>query len=139
MPTAQVTTPLLHRFLAMGITMLAAVFLFLRSTGFEPIPSSDSSTLVIGYSLSGLVVALLAVAFLVFKPRVPQQGPRQSIAEYWSSPDTTQKVFLVWFLMEGAGVMGAIGYLLTGQLVSAVAMGVAIAVFWLNGPNTFAK
>ena len=47
--------------------------------------------------------------------------------------------FLVWFLMEGAGMMAAVGYLLTGQPVSVVAMGVAIVAFWLSGPNAFAK
>jgi hypothetical protein len=82
---------------------------------------------------------LLAIALLVFKPRVPERGPRQSVDEYWSAPDVTAKVFLVWFLMEGAGAISAVGYFLTGQPVAAAVMALAIVAFWLCGPSIFAK
>ena len=36
-------------------------------------------------------------------------------------------------------MMAVIGYLLTGQPVSVVAMGLAIVAFWLCGPNAIAK
>ena len=75
----------------------------------------------------------------MLKPRVPGRRPSQSIGEYWSTPDVTAKVFLVWFLMEGAGVLGAVGYFLTGAPLPAAAMLLAIVVFWLNGPGTFGK
>ena len=45
----------------------------------------------------------------------------------------------MWFLMEGAGVMSAVGFFLTGAPVSAVAIAFAIVVFWLNGPGAFGK
>ena len=32
-----------------------------------------------------------------------------------------------------------VGYLLTGESVSVIAMGVAIVAFWWCGPNAFAK
>jgi hypothetical protein len=139
MSTTRPTAPLLHRFLGIGITMLGAVFLFLRTTGVEPISASDDLASVIGYGLSGVAVVLLAVAFLLLKPRVPEQGPRQSVDEFWSAPDVIQKVFLVWFLMEGAAVIAAVAFFLGGSPVSALAMVLAIVVFWLNGPATFAR
>ena len=55
------------------------------------------------------------------------------------TPDVTASVFLVWFLMEGAGVISAVSFFLTGAAVSAAAMMLATAVFWMNGPSTFAK
>ena len=48
-------------------------------------------------------------------------------------------MFLVWFLMEGAGVLSAVGFFLTGVPAPVAAMVLALAVFWMNGPGTFGK
>ena len=138
MPAAPATAPLLHQSLGIGLVMMAAVMSFLRYRGLAPTLSPDSIT-SIAYALSGLSVVLVAVALLVIKPRVPDRRPQQSVEEYWSTREVGAKAFLVWFLMEGAGMMAAVGYLLTGQPVSVVAMGVAIAAFWLSGPSAFVK
>ena len=138
MPAAPATAPLLHQSLGIGLVMMAAVMSFLRYRGLAPTLPPDSLT-SIAYALSGFSVVLVAVALLVIKPRVPDRRPQQSVEEYWSTREVGAKAFLVWFLMEGAGMMAAVGYLLTGQPVSVVAMGVAIAAFWLSGPNAFAR
>jgi hypothetical protein len=101
--------------------------------------SPDSVTPVIAYTLSGLGVVQVAVALFFFKPGVPARRLEQPVAEYWSTPEVGAKVFLVWFLMEGAGVMAGVAYLLTGEPVSALVMGLAIVAFWWCGPNMFAK
>lgn len=139
MPTSHPTAPLLHRFLGMGLTTLAMVFVVLRYLGDAPFASTDSVTPVIAYTFAGFAFALLAVTLLLLKPRVPDRRTSQSIEEYWATPDVTAKVFLVWFLTKGAGVMSAVGYFLTGAPVSAMAMALAIVVFWWDGPSTFAK
>ena len=139
MTTTQTTAPLLHRFLLIGLVMLAAVFVFLRSRGMALLPPEDNVTRVIGYTLSALPFVLIAVALLLLKPRVPARGPRQSIEEYWSDMNVNAKVFPVWFIMEGAGMTANIGYFLTGEPVAAVAMGLAIVAFAWCGPNAFAK
>ncbi len=36
-------------------------------------------------------------------------------------------------------MIAGVGFLLTAELVSAVAMGVAVSAFWWCGPNVFAK
>src|SRR5688572_28089632 len=125
MPTAPATAPLLHRCLGIGLVMMAAVMSFLRYRGLAPALPPDSIRLI-AYALSGFSVVLVAVALVVIKPRVPDRRPQQSVEDYWSTPEVDGKAFLVWFLMEGAGMMAAVGYLLTGQPVSVVAMGLAI-------------
>jgi hypothetical protein len=138
MPAAPATAPLLHRSLGIGLVMMAAVMSFLRYRGLAPTLPPDGIK-SIAYALSALSVVLVAVALLVIKPHVPERLVHQSIEEFWSTPKVGAKAFLVWFLLDGAGMMAAVGYLLTGQPVTVVAMGLAIVAFWLCGPNVFAK
>src|SRR5688572_23970497 len=125
MPTTAATAQPLHRSLGIGLVMMAAVMSFLRYRGLAPTLPPERITLI-AYTCSGFCVVLVAVALLVIKPRVPDRRPHQSIEEYWSTPEVGAKAFLVWFLMEGAGTIGAVGYLLTGETVAFAAMGVAI-------------
>ena len=99
----------------------------------------DEVTKLIAYTLSGLSAVSMAIALLVFKPRVPARRPGQALEAYWSTPEIAQKAFLVWFMMDGAAILASVGYLMTGELVSVATMAGAIALFWLTGPQTFAK
>ena len=139
MATTPATLPLLHRFLGIGLVLVAASLLVLRYLGIAPMLPHDSVTRVIAYTLSGCGVVLAAVALFVFKPRVPDRSPGQSVEQYWSTPEVGAKVLPVWFLLEGAGMMAAVGYFVTGAPVSAVVAGLLIAGFSLCGPNMFAK
>ena len=130
--------PLLHRLLGIGLVLLAAVFFVLtivashRSCGRQQ-PCADCVHVVRVGRRAG------AVALLFFKPRVPERRPEQLVEKFWSMPEVSAKVSLVWFLMEGAGVLAGVGYLLTGEPVTALVMALAIVAFWLCGPNAFAK
>ena len=64
----------------------------------------------------------------------PDRSPGQSVDEYWSTPATVASIMTVWFLLEGAGTIAAVGY-----FFSEPATGAAIVAFWLCGPNVFAK
>jgi hypothetical protein len=118
MATPQANIPILHRFLGIGQVIVAAVFLVLRYLGAAPILSPDEGGSVIGYALAGFGMVLLAVALLVFKPRVPARRPE--------------------FLMEGAGILPAVGFLVTGHAVPLIVMGLAIVVFWMSRPDALA-
>src|SRR6476661_7640736 len=110
MATTPAAVPLLHRILGIGLVSLAAAILVLRYVGIAPLPQHDRVTLMIAYALSGFGVVLVAVALFVFKPRVPDRRPGQSVEQYWSMPEIGAKVFLVWILLEGAGTIAAVGY-----------------------------
>lgn len=107
----------------------------LRSGDFGPGSSGSNETL--GYSLSALSFALVGVAVLLLRPRVPSRAPRQSAEEYWSS--ATRTILPMWFVMEAAGMTAIIGYFLTGQTVAAVAIVVSVAAFIWYGPKAFVQ
>ena len=138
-PAATANTPTLHRFLGIGLVLVATVFLALTYGGIAPVLAADGVTPKVAYAFAAVAVVLVAVALLLCKPRVPNRGPGQSVDEYWSTPEVSEKVMLVWFLLEGAGTLAGVGYLLTGELVTAIAMGLAIVVFWMFGPSAFAN
>lgn len=138
MTTAQASVPLLHRFLGIGLAIVGAVFIGLDILGQAPLLPPDEVTRVIAYALSGVGVGLIAVALLILKPRVPPRQPGQSEADYWTTPHSSGRIMHVWFVIEGAGMLSGVGFLLTGEPAAAIAMGAAIAAFWMVGPSAFA-
>jgi hypothetical protein len=139
MANGAATIPLLHRFLGLGLLALAAAGFVLVYLGVGPLLRPDSLSRTLGYVFSGSAVVLAAVAFLIFKPRVPDRPSTQTVEEYWATPHVAIKILPVWFLLEGAGSLSALSYLLTGELLSAVTTFLTIGAFWLCGPNMFAK
>jgi hypothetical protein len=133
------TVPLLHQFLGIGLAMVAAASLVLMYLGIVPMMDHDSAAPATAYALSAIALVLAAVAIFVFKPRVPARPSDQPVEQYWSTPHVGLKVMPVWFLLEGAGMVAAVGYYLTGEPVSAVATAVTLGAFWLCGPNALAK
>ena len=137
MATTTATVPVLHRFLGIGLVMMATVFVALGYVGIAPLLPRGGASPVIAYAMSGVAVVLGVVALLFLKPRVPDRKPGQSVEQYWSAPEAGARVLPVWFLLEGAGMTSAIGYLLTGEPVALIVAVLAITAFWLCGPNTF--
>jgi len=133
------TIPLLHRFLAIGLVMLAAVLVGLRHLTLTPMLPDDNVPQLVAYAMSGLSLALAAVAYFILKPGVPERPPGQSVADFWSTPEVATKAMSVWFCLEGAGTISAAGYYLTGEPVCALAAVLGIVAFWSCGPNVFAK
>jgi len=134
MTATQATVPLLHRFLGIGLIAIGVAAVVLRYFGIGSLPH-DEAARVIAYTLSGVAILLLVLAFLVFKPRVPHRAPGQSFEQYWATPEVGAKALPVWFFLEGAGTLAAVAYLFTGEPVAAVTAGLAIAAFWLAGPK----
>lgn len=138
MPSGTATVPLLHRLLAIGLLVLGAAFVGVRSFGLAPALGPDVAPTV-AYALSAVAFVLAWVAFFVIKPRVPERPPGKSVAEYWSTPDLGARALPFWFLLEGAGTIALAGFFLTGEWVAAITAGAAIVLFWLAGPNLFAR
>jgi len=138
---AVVTPPaLLHRFLAIGSTLLAVCFTGITAVGVGPLlPRGDESAPILAYIFAGIGSTLVLVTILVLKPRVPKLRPGQSVEQFWKQPETAQAAMLVWFLLEGASVLSAIGFLLTGEPAVAITMVTAIALLWFNGASAFGK
>jgi hypothetical protein len=132
----QASPALLHRFLGIGLLTLGAVFFGLRSGGVELLPPGPFSS-TLAYILAGFSLVVAAVALLVLRRRVPARRPGQSEDQYWTRPEVVSAAMLVWFLLEGAGIVAAVGYLLTAAPIAAVVAGLVTAAFWFNGPTSF--
>jgi hypothetical protein len=140
MPERTATPATLHLFLGIGLVVLAAAFLTMNLLGVAPTLKADADTArTIAYVLAGVPMAMVAVAQLVLRPRVPPLGAAQSTEQYWATQENVQPIMLVWFVSEGAGVLAATGYLITGSPIALAAMLVAIAAFWLSGPTALVK
>lgn len=139
MATSQANLPQLHQFLGIGQLILALIAMGLQFLGIVPLLPTDDGTRMIAYVLIGLAAVLIAAAVVVFKPRVPSRRPEQPVEQYWATPEVGARVLPVWFLLEGAGVLSVVGFLATGELVSAIATSVAIVAIWSCGPKAFAK
>ena len=131
------TVPLLHRFLGIGLVMVATVFVTLNYVGVAPLLPREGASAAIAYAMSGISVVMGMVALLFLMPSVPDRKPGQSVEQFWSAPEAGAKVLPVWFLLESAGIAASTGYLLTGEPVSLIVSALAIAAFWLCGPSVF--
>ena len=131
--------PLLHRFLGIGLLLVAVALIIARQATADPEDPSNAINRTIGYALAGMTVIQVCLALLVFKPRVPDRKPGQTVQQYWADPVVASRALLVWLILEGAGIVSAIGYFLSGEPVVMFTLAAAILAFWFTGPNVFAK
>ena len=135
----QASPALLHKFLGIGLGVVAVVFLVLRSRGIPEVLPPGPATTTLAYGMCAIGVVMAAAALLFMRRRVPVRRPGQSEEQYWMRPDVVTAVLPVWFLLEGACIIAAVGYLMTAAPVTAVMAGVLMGVYWLNGPSSLTK
>jgi hypothetical protein len=139
-PPGQATLPILHRFLGIGVALLAVVVVGLKLAGVAPLMNvPEAGAKVIVYIFTSASFLLLFLAVFIFKPRAPERRAGQTAAEYWTTPDMAMPALRVWFLLEGAGILAMVCYMATGAAIALIAAAVAILAFWKLGPNAFAK
>jgi uncharacterized membrane protein len=128
----------LHSMLAMGIVILALVFAALGVGGYVPLTGHDAGRDVVAAIFAGLQLVMLAVALFVLRPRIPQRSAAQSVQTYWSAPETISRVLPVWFLCDGAAILGIVCYGLTASLLPAAVAGAAFLTFLMLAPARIA-
>lgn len=133
----QATPALLHRFLGIGLVTVMAVFFGLRARGIPEALVSAEASAAVAYIMCGLAALMAAVAMLVMRRRVPPRRLGQSEDDYWSRQEVVAAVLPIWFLMEGAGIVAAAGYLVTSDALAGVTAAIMVAGFWLSGPASF--
>lgn len=127
---------LLHRFLGIGLVLLAGAMIIVKSA----IGAGDAQdeTPLPAYVIAGISFLMCATALMLMKPLVPRREAGQTREAYWANPAVAAKAMRVWFILEGAGVMASVSYFLGGGLISAALIALTVAVYWMNGPSTFA-
>lgn len=125
------TIRILHIAMTLGLLLLAGVFFALRrlKQGFDVWPP-------IGYVTAGFAIVQLAAVLGILMPRMPQRPADQSPDDYWTTVARGDAI-IVWAMLEAAGVLSAVGYLLTGTAPPAATGVLAIAALALLNPARF--
>jgi hypothetical protein len=125
------TIRLLHVAMTLGLVLVAGIFFSLRrlKQGFDVWPP-------IGLVTAGFAVVQLAAVLGILLPRMPRRPADQSPDDYWMTVARGDTI-IVWAMLEAAGLLSAVGYLLTGALASAATGVLAIAALALLGPARF--
>ena len=122
---------ILHRGLIAGLVIVAAVFVYVRRT----VDQAFLGAPVVGYVTAavGLINLVVAIAFLL--PRIPPRSGAEAPDDYWSRFEVRTASIILWALVEGAGLVALVGYLLTGSLAAAVVVALAIAALMVARPT----
>jgi hypothetical protein len=121
----------LHTALLGGLFVSAAMLYLVRRV--SPPPSlGDGPMLAI--VLGAVSVVLLGIAMSVFRPRVADPQPGQSADTYWKDASSRGAAIVLWATIEGAGMVGAVGYFLTGSVFPAIAFALALGALAVLRP-----
>jgi hypothetical protein len=114
---------ILHTALLGGLFMSGAMLYLVRR--LSPPPSlGDGPTLAMVLGAASLV--LLGIAMSVLRPRVADPRPGQDSNTYWKDATSRGAAIVVWATIEEAGMVGAVGYFLTGSIAPRVAFALAL-------------
>lgn len=136
MPTATSAPPsaaalrLIHLALKLGVLLfLVVAFVVRRGT---PPPAADVPLHIIMLlaSLPPIVVALL------LRSRLQARRSGESSDAWWAAHGT--HAIVIWALVESAGLMGVVGYWVTGNALPLAATAVAFLLFAMTAPARLA-
>jgi hypothetical protein len=122
---------ILHAALVIGQILVGTTFFFLiRKQG----PLAGGTPLI-GYATAGLALAILSVAFVFLRPRIPQRSTDQAPDDYWSRADVRGAAIVMWAVVEGSGLFCWIGYVMTASIVPAAVGVLAIITEFALRPS----
>lgn len=133
LPNARVMR-VIHLALTLGLALAGVVFFIMRRVQQPPALVQSP---VVGIALAVAAVSTLVVAVTVVRPRVPLQAPQQTADMYWGDATVRLTVLFLWVAVEGAGLLGAVGYILTGATAPAIALVLGIGTLATLGPGRF--
>jgi hypothetical protein len=132
LPNASRVVRILHTALLGGLFLCGTVLYLVRRVSPPPaVGEAPTFTLV----LAVVGVVLLVVAVGVLRPKIPDRRPEQDADTYWSDVGSRGPAIVLWATIEGAGLVGAVGYFLTGGTAPAVAFALALAALVLLRPG----
>ena len=122
---------LLHFALVAGLALVGGTFALLLRIQGRPLEGPSIVSLV----LAGAAVSLLIVAAAVVRPKVPERSSDQSPEAYWDSAEARGAAILLWAVVDGAGLVSCVGFLLTGGAAPAAAAVLSILALLLFRPS----
>lgn len=124
----------LHLALTLGLALAGAVLFIVRRIQHLPPLVQEPA---VGIALTVAAISALLIAVTVVRPRVPPQAPEQTTDMYWGDVTVRMTVLVLWVAVEGAGLLGAVGYILTGAPAPAIALVLGIVTLATLGPGRF--
>jgi hypothetical protein len=121
---------LIHLALTLGLTLAGVVFFIVRRVQQMPVLVQSAAVAI---ALTVAAISALLVAVTVVRPRVPEQT--QDL--YWGDATVRMTVMVLWAAVEGGGLLGAVGYILTGATAPAIALALGIVTLATLGPGRF--
>jgi hypothetical protein len=119
----------IHLSLLAGVLLFLAVALFARSD--TPAPGSSRLDVIL------LVVAIpLLLLSQVLRARLPARRATERADDWWQTHYTG--AVIVWSLIEGASLMGIVGFWLTGNSLPLAATAGGVVLFMLTAPGRLA-
>lgn len=126
-PTRQATARIVHLALIAGIVALTAVLALLPpSAAVEPRLQQLLVYLAFGFGAVG------CAASLILASRLPREELRA--AEPWWDAHFGE-VLIIWVLLDGPAVFGAVAHFLSGSPLPLVVTAVALLLFVLQAPQ----
>ena len=122
---------LIHGSMVAGLLVMTAALYAVRRVA----SSHALSVPIVAPVLAGVGLVLLAVAATIMRPRIPPRRGDQSADEYWSGLETRTAAILLWAIAEGAGLVGCVGYFLTGATAPAVTVFLALVLLTFFRPS----
>ncbi|PYO63465.1 MAG: hypothetical protein DMD28_02025 [Gemmatimonadetes bacterium] len=122
---------ILHTALLGGL-ILSGATLYLARRLSQPPPVGEARVLTLVLAVVSVGVLVIAVGML--RPRVPERRSEQNPEAYWTDASRAAAIVL-WAAIEGAGLVGAVGYFLTAAAAPTVAYALALAALVLFRPG----
>jgi len=124
---------ILHTALLGGLTLCGATLYLVRRLS-QPPPPPVGEARVLTLVLVVVSVGVLVIAVGMLRPRVPERRSEQNPEAYWTDASRAAAIVL-WAAIEGAGLVGAVGYFLTAAAAPTVAYALALAALVLFRPG----
>ena len=126
----------IHRVLLGGLLLISILFMVIALDlhGLPLVPAGDTAD-VVGYVLAACAIMTNMLALIILRRRVPLRSSSRDDKSFW--PVAFGPVISLWVVIEGSGIIGAVGWLLTGSLASMLAVVFAISCLGVLRPSHF--
>jgi len=135
-PSSRDSLRQLHRTLVAGLVAFWIVIGVFTYAGVVPLTRDAPFPPSVMVAICG---AVLLVAVLWARPRVPARSASTGIDDYFRDERVRAGVNFVIFLLDGSATLVAVWTLLTGSWMTAVVSLVSIVIMAFNGPERFER
>jgi hypothetical protein len=119
-----------------GLCAVFTTFASIFWLGSAPLLRTEG-TFVIALAMSIVPLGPILLGWIWARPQVPFRDEARSLEQFWQDPVPGGRALMVWVLFEGSAIMGAVGTLLTGSVLTAGIALLGLASLLTNGPGYF--